>query len=205
MATGDRTSRGRGRRTREDRARAARPAGEWEPPPPPDGIQAVRLSAGGSHVLVLSFPIRREPACGAQAPREARLTNAEREVVTLAATGLRDAEIAARRGRSARTIANQLRAAFAKLGISSRRELLAWLAPETPRAEVGEGESRAADLPGRWESPHPGNPIVRETLRHQIDHESTVRAGDILPSSVDWTSTGTSHLPAPSASRREPE
>lgn len=55
------------------------------------------------------------------------LTAAEREVVKLVAQGLSNEEIGAQRGRSARTIANQLAAVYRKLGVFSRTELLARL------------------------------------------------------------------------------
>lgn len=51
------------------------------------------------------------------------LTEAEREVAALIATGISNAAIAAQRGSSARTIANQVQAVFRKLGVRSRAEL----------------------------------------------------------------------------------
>jgi DNA-binding CsgD family transcriptional regulator len=51
------------------------------------------------------------------------LSAAERAVVELAARGLSNERIANQRGVAPRTIANQLGAAYCKLGISSRREL----------------------------------------------------------------------------------
>jgi DNA-binding CsgD family transcriptional regulator len=56
-----------------------------------------------------------------------RLTPAEREVALLAAAGLSNSAIAGQRGRSANTIANQLAAACAKIGVAGRRELRATL------------------------------------------------------------------------------
>lgn len=55
------------------------------------------------------------------------LTAAERDVARLVLEGLTDREIARRRGSSPRTIANQLRAIYTKLGITSRFELAARL------------------------------------------------------------------------------
>lgn len=55
------------------------------------------------------------------------LTAAEREVVQLVAQGLSNEEIGTLRGRSARTIANQLAAVYRKVGVFSRTELLARL------------------------------------------------------------------------------
>jgi DNA-binding CsgD family transcriptional regulator len=55
------------------------------------------------------------------------LTDAEWQVAALAVTGLSNASIAARRGTSKRTIANQLAAIYAKLDVSGRRGLRASL------------------------------------------------------------------------------
>lgn len=60
------------------------------------------------------------------------LTEVTLDVVRLAAAGLSDAEIAARRGRSTRTVSNQLRAAYADLGVNRRSQLAARLR-ERPR------------------------------------------------------------------------
>jgi DNA-binding CsgD family transcriptional regulator len=56
------------------------------------------------------------------------LTGAEREVLDELLRGATNGQIAARRNRSARTVANQLASVFAKLGVDSRRGLLAKLA-----------------------------------------------------------------------------
>lgn len=59
------------------------------------------------------------------------LSPAEHAVVRLALRGLRNVDIARTRGASPRTVRNQLAAAYAKLGVSSRTELAArhpWLA-----------------------------------------------------------------------------
>lgn len=52
------------------------------------------------------------------------LTAAEREVARLAALGATNAEIARARHTSVRTVANQLAAVFAALGLESRAELV---------------------------------------------------------------------------------
>lgn len=54
----------------------------------------------------------------------ARLTPSEREVVGGVLAGKSDREIACARGTSPRTVANQLRAVFDKLGVGTRRELV---------------------------------------------------------------------------------
>ena len=60
------------------------------------------------------------------------LSEAEREVALLACAGESNEAIAARRRRSARTVANQLGAAFAKLGVHSRIELVVRVAGVAP-------------------------------------------------------------------------
>ncbi len=67
-------------------------------------------------------------------------THAEREVLMLVLEGLSNAEIATRRGRSSRTIANQLAALLEKADVYNRAELLAACAPTEPLA------------PGSWQS-----------------------------------------------------
>jgi DNA-binding NarL/FixJ family response regulator len=69
---------------------------------------------------VLSFPS--EPP-----PLPPELSPAERDVMALVLDGVSNAEIARRRGRSVRTIANQIAACYKKLGVSSRLELAARL------------------------------------------------------------------------------
>ena len=59
----------------------------------------------------------------------AKLSPAERHVATLAARGLSNAAIAHQRGKSDRTIANQMASILQKLGVGSRYELTALLAP----------------------------------------------------------------------------
>jgi DNA-binding NarL/FixJ family response regulator len=54
-----------------------------------------------------------------------RLTSSERFVLAMAASGSSADVIATARGTSPRTIANQLRSAYDKLGVGSRRELRA--------------------------------------------------------------------------------
>ncbi len=58
-------------------------------------------------------------------PADAGLTPAEREVTRLARRGLSNKQIAAQRACAPRTVANLLAAAFKKLGVSSRAELVA--------------------------------------------------------------------------------
>jgi DNA-binding CsgD family transcriptional regulator len=64
------------------------------------------------------------------------LTAAEREIVGGVVDGQSNAEIARRRRRSVRTVANQLAAIFRRLGVGSRLELIARCAPDFVRADV---------------------------------------------------------------------
>lgn len=84
------------------------------------GASVKALDLGGVRALIIEVPID-----GLDLPET--LTSSEREVVQLVAQGLSNEEIAAARGRSARTIANQLAAVYRKLGVFSRTELLARL------------------------------------------------------------------------------
>lgn len=84
--------------------------------PAPLGLDSRRLEIQTREVLVLSFPLR-----GAEAP--VPLTHAERDVVRRVLRGASNAQVARERGRSPRTVANQLASAFVKLGVGSRTEL----------------------------------------------------------------------------------
>jgi DNA-binding CsgD family transcriptional regulator len=83
----------------------------------PRNLEAFELDDG---VVLLTWSTR------STAPL-ASLTEAEAAVLDLVRAGLSNAEIAARRGRSYRTIANQLASIYTKLGVASRFELLARL------------------------------------------------------------------------------
>jgi DNA-binding CsgD family transcriptional regulator len=79
-----------------------------------------KLSLGTVRALLIDLPVEE-----LQLP--ASLTDSEREVVQLVAQGLSNEDIGKARGRSARTIANQLASVYRKLGVNSRTELLARL------------------------------------------------------------------------------
>lgn len=66
--------------------------------------------------MVMSYALRR-PACFAM------LTAGELETVEAVLEGCSQREIAARRGRSPRTVANQLASAYRKLSVRSASEL----------------------------------------------------------------------------------
>ena len=86
--------------------------------PPPESLRVSRFEIEGEEYALLSFPVP-EP----ELPEE--LTPAECEVVKGVVRGESNSEIAAQRGVSANTIANQLRSVYAKLGVRNRRALVA--------------------------------------------------------------------------------
>lgn len=93
--------------------RRRRPAPD---PGPPTGLRASRLSVGGEDLAVLSFD--------SPAPRiPTSLTPAERDVLLRVLAGESNREIAAARGSSTSTVANQVAAVFRKLGVRSRAQL----------------------------------------------------------------------------------
>lgn len=92
-------------------------AGEpLSPCPTPEGLRSCQLELEERHVLVLSFPLPQRSAPVA-------LTPAERDIVRRVLDGASNAQIARARGRSPRTVANQLAAIFRKLGVFSRAKL----------------------------------------------------------------------------------
>lgn len=84
----------------------------------PEGLRASVVEAG-STFLVLTFPL---PPAELDDPL---LTDAERAVARGLLAGRSNVEIAAARGTSARTVANQIQSVFRKLGVASRAELAA--------------------------------------------------------------------------------
>lgn len=79
------------------------------------------LFEGDEDVVVLRMPVRGQHL-------RSQLTGSEVAVVELVCAGLSNAEIAARRGSSKRTIANQLASIFKKLSVGSRHELIVLVA-----------------------------------------------------------------------------
>lgn len=84
----------------------------------PSRAHVARFRVDDLEVLVIDLP--------PDAVGDGELTDAEREVARLAASGLRNQEIARARGTSTSTVANQLGSIYKKLGVSSRFELAAW-------------------------------------------------------------------------------
>jgi DNA-binding CsgD family transcriptional regulator len=97
-----------------------------EPKPPADAT-GVELTLVNEELLLIRVLTEDGLAEGA-----VRLTPSERAVVALAVAGHSNASIAAARGSSPRTIANQLASAYQKLGLSGRRELRAGLRGQKP-------------------------------------------------------------------------
>lgn len=106
---------------------------QGEPPIPgatprlvaPRGLEAFRLG-DDPQIAILSWPI------GAARTSAPALSRAESEVLQLLLEGLSNADIAARRGRSRRTIANQVVSIFVKLQVRGRAELFARLTAPHP-------------------------------------------------------------------------
>ncbi|HWA72607.1 MAG TPA: helix-turn-helix transcriptional regulator [Polyangiaceae bacterium] len=87
---------------------------------------------------------------------ESTLSKAEYAVTRLLVEGQSHAEIAARRQTSVRTVANQLAAAFHKLGVSGRCELVCQLVASRPRAlELRSAEPEPEQLPEPELQPEP--------------------------------------------------
>lgn len=84
---------------------------------PPD-LRVQELEIAGERYLVFSHALG--PGEGRRA-----LTSAERDVLHLLEEGLSDREIQARRRTTRGTLTKQIDRIFRKLGVSSRRELLA--------------------------------------------------------------------------------
>lgn len=85
---------------------------------PPRDLRVYAVEIAGVRYVVFSHALE---------PREGRrgLTPSEREVLQLLDEGLSDREIVARRGTTRGTLTKQIDSIFRKLGVHSRRELLA--------------------------------------------------------------------------------
>ena len=90
------------------------------------GVRSTRFQIGGVELAVVSVGLR--PAAG--------LPSAEAGVLRLVMAGWSNARIAAARGTSTRTVANQVAGLFRKFGVASRAELaVAVLAPPSGLSE----------------------------------------------------------------------
>jgi DNA-binding NarL/FixJ family response regulator len=84
------------------------------------GVDRFELDLPGEQLVVVSVPTATEILD--------MLSPAERDVAQDVLAGLSNAAIARKRGRAARTIANQLASIYRKLAIGSRAELAALMA-----------------------------------------------------------------------------
>ena len=89
-------------------------------------IRVSECRVGNLELLVATYPL-------AEAAALELLSGAERNVALLACAGLKNRDIAKRRGSAERTVANQLASIFRKLGVASRAELAVLLSS----AEIG--------------------------------------------------------------------
>jgi DNA-binding NarL/FixJ family response regulator len=80
-------------------------------------LEVFDLELGGQAFVVMSLPT------GTSSSQPDGLSEAERQVAADSSSGLSNAEIAKKRGRSPRTIANQLASIYRKLKVASRAEL----------------------------------------------------------------------------------
>jgi DNA-binding CsgD family transcriptional regulator len=83
----------------------------------PRGLDATLFSLDADEYVIFSFPL-------AEVELPSGLTRAEREVVQALLDGRSNAEIARDRRTSVNTVANQLRAIYAKVKVSGRLELV---------------------------------------------------------------------------------
>jgi DNA-binding NarL/FixJ family response regulator len=88
--------------------------------PPPQDLALERRDSTPEGTLLLSFPVARD-AAPARAP--VVLTPSERAVLRALLAGATNGQIAARRGVSPRTVANQVAALFRKVRVHSRLDL----------------------------------------------------------------------------------
>jgi DNA-binding CsgD family transcriptional regulator len=102
--------------TRSDAGVVSR--GSDEPRPALDAPPGLEAYDVDDALVLLTWTARPEPP-------PAGLSQAEAAVLQLVREGLSNAEIAARRGRSPRTIANQVARIFRRLGVGSRAEIFA--------------------------------------------------------------------------------
>jgi len=84
----------------------------------PPGLVVFHIDVAGARLALLSFEIGHSVALPA-------LSHAERAVMLAILQGHTNAEIAAARSTTPRTVANQVARLFAKLAVSSRAELAA--------------------------------------------------------------------------------
>jgi DNA-binding NarL/FixJ family response regulator len=85
------------------------------------GVERYEIDVGGETLVVTSVPL--DETGGVLEG----LSTAEREIAIDAVSGMSNAEIARKRNRAVRTVANQVASIFRKVGVGSRAELAARL------------------------------------------------------------------------------
>jgi DNA-binding CsgD family transcriptional regulator len=96
---------------------------------PPGDIDSYHFTAGFDELVVLSFPVAVERT---RHELLEDLTPTERAIAALVVEGRSTSEIARARGTSPHTITNQLGTIYRKIGITSRRELVACVRKPAP-------------------------------------------------------------------------
>jgi DNA-binding CsgD family transcriptional regulator len=90
-------------------------------------------------LAAMDYAVQSVDILGWLTSRSSGLTGAEQQVALLAVAGLSDVQIGQHRGTSPRTVANQLRSIFLKLGVRSRSELALRLENGPDEAAPAEG------------------------------------------------------------------
>jgi DNA-binding CsgD family transcriptional regulator len=110
----------------------------------PNGLTALRWRAPDGELVLLGFPLEERPP----SRQEPLLTIAELRIAAAMLEGKTSGQIARERGRSSRTVENQVGAIFRKLHVSSRGELAARWAGYLQRVSAapphGQGPRAAA-------------------------------------------------------------
>jgi DNA-binding NarL/FixJ family response regulator len=105
--------------------------------PPPQNLKAYRFTVGDDEWVVFATPTATDDVA-----TQLDLPEAESEVLRYLATGASNAEIAAKRGTSVRTVANQVASLLKRFGVGSRYELIA---RSRPAAKKTKKAGRASD------------------------------------------------------------
>jgi DNA-binding CsgD family transcriptional regulator len=101
-----------------------------------EDLRVSRVELAGARVAVLSLPADTDTG------RFAQLTRAERDVAALLVGGLSNAEVSDARRTSEHTVANQVAAIYAKLGVSSRAGFVAVAAGRIGARDGGDDDLR---------------------------------------------------------------
>jgi DNA-binding CsgD family transcriptional regulator len=109
-------------------------------------MRVTRFTCCSESFVVLSIPLH-EPSSTDS------LTHSERDIARRILRGDSNAEIAAARGTSVRTVANQVRAIFAKLHVCSRAELVARIARPSAGQDHIADDAGTPGMPGRPNEP----------------------------------------------------